>query len=60
MFAQPSGESDLKMRRRDWLGLFILIIAAIAFRFIYLSKAFSIGFDEVNYLKLAASGRING
>lgn len=60
MFAQPSGESDLRMHHRDWLGLVLLIVAAIAFRFIYLSKAYSIGFDEVNYLKLAASGRLNG
>ncbi len=60
MFAQPSGESDPKMHWRDWLCLALIIGIAIAFRFIYLSKAYAIGFDEVNYLKLAASGHING
>jgi len=60
MFAQPSGESALKMQKRDWLVLVLMIAAAIAFRFIYLAKAYAIGFDEVNYLKLAASGKLNG
>jgi len=48
------------MSGKDWLILVIILIAALIYRIIFLTKMYSIGFDEVNYLKLAASGNING
>ena len=52
--------SRLDMRKRDWLYLGLILLGAFLFRFMFLTKAYAIGFDEVNYLKLAASARING
>lgn len=48
------------MRKQDWFYLLLFFIGAVLFRFLLMTKAFAIGFDEVNYLKLAASGNING
>ncbi|MBN1155407.1 glycosyltransferase family 39 protein [candidate division KSB1 bacterium] len=48
------------MRKKDWLYLGLIIVGALLFRLIFLTRAYSIGFDEVNYLKLAASARLNG
>jgi 4-amino-4-deoxy-L-arabinose transferase-like glycosyltransferase len=48
------------MARRDWFFLGLILLGAVLFRMLLLSKVNLIGFDEVNYLKLAASGRING
>ena len=48
------------MQKRDWIGLSLIIIGALLIRFVLMSKHYAVGFDEVNYLKLAASGRING
>lgn len=48
------------MNKREWFFLFLILVGAVLFRLLLMTKAYSIGFDEVNYLKLAASGRING
>jgi len=50
----------LNIRSRDWVFLLLIVFAAIVFRLLFMTKAYAIGFDEVNYLKLAASGNING
>lgn len=56
---QPDGNNG-KMTRKDWLYLVLIFAGAILFRVLLMTKAYTVGFDEVNYLKLAASGRING
>ena len=48
------------MMKRDWIWLILIVAGAIIFRLILMTKAYAVGFDEVNYLKLAASGHING
>lgn len=48
------------MTGRNYLWLTAIIIGAIGFRLLLMTKAYAVGFDEVNYLKLAASGHING
>ena len=55
---KPKFMSD--MTRREWFYFGLIILGAILFRLLLMSKTYAIGFDEVNYLKLAASGRING
>jgi len=46
--------------KRDWLWLALILVGAVAFRLILMTKAYAVGFDEVNYLKLAASGHLHG
>jgi len=48
------------MSKKDWLILFFIFICAILFRLFLMSKSYVLDFDQVNYLKLAASGKING
>lgn len=48
------------MQFKDWIILSLILIGAVAFRLIFLTKEVAIGFDEVNYIKLAASGHLNG
>ncbi|MEE4311955.1 MAG: glycosyltransferase family 39 protein [candidate division KSB1 bacterium] len=48
------------MKRNDWIYLAIILIVAFAFRMLLALRFGAIGFDEVNYLKLAASGNIYG
>jgi len=48
------------MTRRDWFFIILILVGAVLFRFLLMSKVNLVAFDEVNYLKLAASGRING
>ena len=48
------------MSKKDWLILFAIASCAILVRLFLMSKSYAIGFDQVNYLKLAASGKING
>ena len=60
MPTQSENITNSKMQRSDWIQLGIIVIGAILFRFIFMTNFSAIGFDEVNYLKLAAAGRING
>ena len=60
MVKLKENENSADMSTRDWIFLMLIFIGAILFRILLLGKAYSIGFDEVNYLKLAASGRMNG
>lgn len=48
------------MKGRDYVWLIAIVIGAISFRLVLMTKSYAVGFDEVNYLKLAASGHING
>jgi hypothetical protein len=57
---QKQGENKGEMSRNDWIFLVLIFAGAILFRILLLTKASAVGFDEVNYLKLAASGRLNG
>jgi len=49
-----------EMKNRDWMALGAIVFGALAFRLIFMSKMYAIGFDEVNYLKLAASANLHG
>jgi 4-amino-4-deoxy-L-arabinose transferase-like glycosyltransferase len=53
----PSFLQKIKKENLILIGLFCI---AILFRLILMTKTFVIGFDEVNYLKLAADAHING
>ncbi|MCI0516053.1 glycosyltransferase family 39 protein [candidate division KSB1 bacterium] len=49
-----------KLQFQEWFYLILLLMGAVLFRLLLLSRHFTVGFDEVNYLKLAASGKLNG
>jgi len=48
------------MNQKDWIFLFAIVIFANLFRLLFMVKSYAIGFDQVNYLKLAASGKLFG
>jgi len=49
-----------KFQMQDFLFLTVVILLAVGFRLFLMRYRFAISFDEVNYLKLAASGAIKG
>ncbi|MBN2010352.1 glycosyltransferase family 39 protein [candidate division KSB1 bacterium] len=49
---------QIDMKELAWLIL--IFIGAIGFRLILMTKTYAVGFDEVNYLKLAADAKLNG
>ena len=49
-----------KFQIQDFLFLTVVILLAVGFRLFLMRYRFAVSFDEVNYLKLAASGAIKG
>jgi len=60
MLNQQKKFFGVELKLSEGVALALILVGAILFRLLLMSKAYSIGFDEVNYLKLAASGKING
>jgi len=48
------------LEKKEYLILLMLFCGAIAFRLVLMINTYAVGFDEVNYLKLAADARLNG
>ena len=53
-------KNKANMRSKDLWYVAAIIIAAIGFRLLLMSKMYAAGFDEINYLKLAAAARLHG
>lgn len=60
MTTKITNNAHSDMQRRDWICLGIILIGAILFRLIFMANFGAVGFDEVNYLKLAAAAKMNG
>ncbi len=60
MFKAMWNKMNTDMKKQEWFLLIFIIAGALIFRLILSTKSFAIGFDEVNYLKLAASAHLNG
>ena len=60
MLSEQWAKFNIDMRKKDWLFLMGIVVGAIIFRLIFVANSYVIGFDQVNYLKLAASGKIHG
>ena len=53
-------QNDVQMRRQDWIKLVSIVILGFFFRLFLMRYRFAACFDEINYLKLAASGSLEG